>query len=502
MLPGRCVKPEKHVQTPRNQTETIGREIPLNRELGLCERAIAPYESRMGTVDPRPHVVIVGGGFGGITAAQSLAGADVRITLIDRTNHHLFQPLLYQVATAGLSPADIAGPIRGILSKQENASVLLAEVTRIDLNARRVHLQDGALDYDFLILAAGFKTNYFGHDEWETDAPGLKSLAEALEIRKRILLSFEHAERETDPKERERRLTFAVIGGGATGVEMAGAIAELSRFALARDFRAISPKESRVVLIDAGARLLSAFPGDLSESATIQLRELGVEVRRDTRVTKVDARGINVAEIGPDGRVREQHAQERIDAGVVVWAAGVQATSLTKSLGVPLDSNGRVMVGRDLSIPGHAEAFAIGDMSHFEQSGKPLPSLSPVAMQSARAVARSIKRTLAKKSRIDFHYRDKGTMATIGRSRAIAQAGRIHLSGFVAWLAWLMVHIWFLIGFRNRIVVMLNWMWSYFTYGRGARLIVSDHPMRPAKPRSESIKLAKAAERALDRTGE
>jgi NADH dehydrogenase len=408
----------------------------------------------------QPRVVIVGGGFGGLIAAKTLAHAPVRVTLLDRTNHHLFQPLLYQVASAGLSPADIASPIRSILSRQGNVEVQLATVTAVDLPKKRVILEDGEVDYDFLILAMGARTNYFGHPEWEPNAPGLKSLADAIEVRRRTLLAFERAERvsEAEEKERQRLLTFIAIGGGPTGVELAGAFAELRRFALRKDFRAIRPEEARVILLEAGPRILPSFDESLSRKAVTQLEQLGVMVRVGAKVTAIDAHGV---ELGG----------ERIEAATVVWAAGVEVSPVVRSLGVALDKQGRVLVGEDLSLPGHPEAFAIGDIIHFEQDGQPLAGVSQVAMQGGRFAARAIERTLAGRPRGRFHYVDKGIMATIGRSRAVAQPFGFKLSGFIAWLAWLVVHIWYLIGFRNRLIVMFEWFWAYLTYKRGARLI-------------------------------
>jgi NADH dehydrogenase len=407
-------------------------------------------------------VVIVGGGFGGLIAAKSLARAPVQVTLLDRTNHHVFQPLLYQVASAGLSPADIASPIRSILSRQKNVEVQLATVTAVDLTQKRVILEDGEVAYDFLILAAGARTNYFGHPEWEANAPGLKSLADAIEVRRRTLLAFERAERATkaEEKERQRLLTFVAIGGGPTGVELAGAFAELRRFALRKDFRAIRPEEARVILLEAGPRILPSFDESLSRKAVTQLEQLGVTVRVGAKVTAIDAHGV---ELG----------NERIEAATVVWAAGVEVSPVVRSLGVALDKQGRVLVGEDLSLPGHPEAFAIGDIVHFEQDGQPLAGVSQVAMQGGRFAARAIERTLAGRARGRFHYVDKGIMATIGRSRAVAQPFGFKLSGFVAWLAWLVVHIWYLIGFRNRLIVMFEWFWAYLTYKRGARLITA-----------------------------
>jgi NADH dehydrogenase len=427
----------------------------------------------------RPHVVVIGGGFGGLSAVRALDGAKVDITVLDRTNHHLFQPLLYQVAMAGLSPAEIAWPIRTILSKQRNAKVVLAEVVGVSLDRKTVTYQDGdeifAIQYDYLVLATGAKTTYFGHDEWEKYAIGLKDLDEAVEIRRRVLLSFEAAERSSDPDERRRLLTFAVIGAGPTGVELAGAIAELSRSVLARDYRSINPKATRVTLVEAGDRVLAAFDPKLSASALEQLGELNVDVKLKTKVTNVDARGVHLE----DGTV--------LETGTVIWAAGVGATSLTRTLGVELDRGGRVVVEPDCSIPGHNEAFAIGDMALLtHQGGKPLPGVSPVAMQQGRFVARQIKAELAgKRAPETFHYVDKGSMATIGRSRAIAEIGKIRLSGFIAWMAWLVVHIFFLIGFRNRFAVLFNWAYQYFAYQRGARIITgrrlsAGQPVDPA----------------------
>jgi NADH:quinone reductase (non-electrogenic) len=421
-----------------------------------------------------PHVVIVGGGFGGLSAGVALGRARVRITLVDRTNHHLFQPLLYQVATAGLSPAEIAAPIRSIFRRQKNARIVLGEVTGFDLSAREVFIGEEALTYDFLVVATGAETSYFGHDDWAKYAPGLKDVDDALEIRRRVLLAFESAERDGDPERRRQLMTFVVVGGGPTGVELAGALAELSRFVLARDFRSIRPDEARVILLEGGPRILAALPEDLSVRATRQLERLGVEVRLSKTVTA----------IGPDG---VRLGDELIPSSTVLWAAGVRSTPLTRALGVPLDRGGRVLVEADLSVPAHPEAFVIGDAAAFthqpDLDGKILPGVSPVAMQEGRAVARSIVRTMAQKPREPFRYRDKGSLATIGRSAAVADFGGLHLSGFVAWLAWLLIHIFFLIGFRNRVVVLFEWMWSYFTYQRGARLITG-HRMEAGAPRS------------------
>jgi NADH:ubiquinone reductase (H+-translocating) len=419
----------------------------------------------------QPHVVIVGGGFGGLTAAQALKRAPVRVTLIDRTNHHLFQPLLYQVAMAGLSPAEIASPIRSILQSQRNATVLLAEVTGVDNARRLVLLRDGEMPFDYLVLATGAQTNYFGHNEWEQYALGLKDLDDAVEIRRRVLLAFEAAEREKDEERRRKLLTFVVIGGGPTGVELAGALSELSRYVLARDFRNINPSSTRVLLLEGFGRILPSFPEDLSAKAVEQLHGLGVEVRTGAMVTDINADGVRLGD-------------ELIPSKTVLWGAGVRATPLTSTLGVELDKMGRVIVEPDLSLPGHPEVFAIGDMAAFmHQDGKALPGVSPVAMQEGRAVARSIIRSIRGEAREKFRYVDKGNLATIGRSAAIADFGRIKLSGFPAWMGWLLIHIFFLIGFRNRFVVMFNWMWSYFTYERGARLITG-HRLEPGPPES------------------
>ncbi|MEW6731277.1 MAG: NAD(P)/FAD-dependent oxidoreductase [Acidobacteriota bacterium] len=425
------------------------------------------------TVHSQPHIVIVGGGFGGLTAAQALKHAPVRITLIDRTNHHLFQPLLYQVAMAGLSPAEIASPIRTILRKQRNTTVLLAEVTAVNLVERIVKLGDGQLHYDYLILATGAQTTYFNHNEWAEYALGLKDIDDAIEIRRRVLLAFEAAEREIDVAHQRRLLTFIVIGAGPTGVELAGTLSELSRFVLARDFRSINPSSVRVLLLEGGPRILATFPEDLSEKAVQQLQQLGVEVHTQAMVTKIDADGVHLN-------------NEFISSATVLWCAGVRATPLTQTLGVELDRAGRVLVEPDLSIPGHREAFIIGDAAAFlHQDGKPLPGIAPVAMQQGRAVAEMIIATLAGKPRSPFHYQDKGNLATIGRSAAVAHFGRVHLSGFIAWFIWLAIHIFFLIGFRNRFIVIFNWLWSYLTYQRGARLITG-HRLQAGPPHSDT----------------
>jgi NADH dehydrogenase len=406
-----------------------------------------------------PRVVIIGGGFGGLAAARALARAPVQITLLDRHNHHLFQPLLYQVATAGLSPAEIASPIRRILSAQQNVTVLLAEATAVDPEAKLVHLADGDLSYDQLILATGATHSYFGRDHWSLHAPGLKTLDDALEIRRRVLLAFEKAEREEDAERRRQWLTLVVVGGGPTGVEMAGALAEIARHTLPGDFRHIDPTSARVVLVEAGPRVLAAYPPDLSESARRQLEALGVQVWTGAAVTAVDAEGV-------------QMGGDRLAARTVVWAAGVEASPLARSLGVPLDRAGRVRVEQDLSVPGQPDIFVIGDLAAVESDGHAVPGVAPAAIQMGRHASANVLRRLRGEPTAAFRYRDKGSLATVGRSRAVAVIGRLKLSGFLAWAAWLFVHIVFLIGFRNRFVVLFTWMWAYLTYERSARLIV------------------------------
>jgi NADH:ubiquinone reductase (H+-translocating) len=409
----------------------------------------------------RKRVVVIGGGFGGIAAAKALARAPVHVTLVDRSNHYLFQPLLYQVAMAGLAPNEIATPIRSVLRQVENARVLLAEVTSVDLSARLVSTREcTALHYDYLVLAPGAVNAYFGHQDWAHIAPGLKDLDDAVEIRRRVLLAFEAAEREPDLVAQRRHLTFVVIGGGPTGVELAGAIAELATFVLSRDFRSINPDGARVVLIEGGPRVLATFDPELSERASHSLHEMGVEVRVNARVTAMDAQGVAIGD-------------SRIEASTVLWAAGVRASPLCERLGLPVDRGGRVAVEADCSVPGHPEVFVIGDAASLTEAGAslPLPGVSPVAMQQGRFVARMIIDSIERRERGVFHYVDKGSMATIGRRRAVAAVGKLKLSGFIAWLAWLTVHIFYLIDFRSKVVVLFDWAWSYFTYQRGSRLI-------------------------------
>ncbi len=424
-----------------------------------------PEDESVSGSDARPHVAIVGGGFGGLYAARGLAGTPVRVTLLDRRNHHLFQPLLYQVATAALNESDIAIPLRSILRHARNVTVLLAEVRAVDLAARRLELPDGALTYDAVVLAAGAGHSYFGHDDWEPLAPSLKTLEDAVEIRRRVLLAYEEAERQTDGAEQRALLTFVVVGGGPTGVELAGALAEISRETIARDFRHIDPTRARIILLEGGPRILSTFPDPLPARAAEALTRIGVEVRTGATVTRVTPDAVWLG-------------GEQIRARTVLWAAGVAASPLGRTLGVPLDRAGRVAAERDLSIPGHPEAFVIGDLCAFTgDDGRPLPGLAPVALQQGRAAARNVLHRLAGEPTEPFHYRDRGSMATIGRAAAVAVIGRRRLSGLVAWLAWLFVHIAFLIGFRNRFLVLFEWAWAYVSWQRGARLITG--PWRP-----------------------
>ncbi len=416
------------------------------------------------------HVVIVGGGFGGLYAARALAGANVRVTLLDRKNHHTFQPLLYQVATAGLNPADIAAPIRRILRGQENVTVLLGEVTSVDVAGRRVLLADGdAIGYDHLILATGATHSYFGHPEWAQTAPGLKTIEDALEMRKRIFFAFEAAEREADPALHREWLTLVVIGGGATGVELAGTLAEIARKTLARDFRRIDPREARIILVEAGPSILAGYVPELREKAREQLVRLGVEVRLSTKVTAVDDTGVLVGEA----------PGERIAARTVLWAAGVAASPLVRSLNAPLDRAGRVQVEADLTVPGHPEIHVVGDTATLLQDGAPIPGVARAAIDGGRYAAADILRTLRGEPRPPFQFHNPGMLATIGRGAAIADLGGLKLSGFVAWAAWLFIHILFLIGFRNRFAVVLEWAAAYLTYDRGARLITGKLPDAP-----------------------
>jgi NADH:ubiquinone reductase (H+-translocating) len=406
-------------------------------------------------------VVIVGAGFAGLSAAKLLGGKKgLHLTVIDRRNYHLFQPLLYQVATAGLSPAEIAVPIRSELSKFKNVHVVMGAVTTIDIKSKKVMTRDEEYSYDYLILASGAQHSYFGKDQWEDFAPGLKTLEQATEIRRRILDAFEQAEIEKDLEKRKSLLTFIIVGGGPTGVEMAGSIAEISRHTLERDFRNIDPSRTRVILIEAGERVLSSMDPKLSKIAIRDLEEMGVQVWTSTRVTSMQQDGVFLG-------------NEFISARTVIWAAGVAPSSLGKNLGVPLDRIGRVVVGKDLSLPSHPEVFVVGDLASFTFKNNTLPGLAPVAMQEGRHVASNILRLIKQKSTQDFKYFDKGSMATIGRSRAVLEFHGLMASGWFAWLAWLFIHIFYLIGFQNKFFVFMRWMWSYLTFGKGARLIIS-----------------------------
>jgi NADH dehydrogenase len=410
-----------------------------------------------------PHVVVIGGGFGGLAAARGLAKAPVRVTLVDRRNHHLFQPLLYQVATAALNPADIAYPIRAVVANQPNCRVLLGEVTAIDVATRVVTLDGGSLHYDILVVATGATHSYFGKDQWAPLAPGLKSVEDALEMRRRIFLAYEAAERESDPVAQREWLTFAVVGGGPTGVELAGALGEIGLHTLAKDFRSIDPTEVRVVLFEGKDRVLGTYPPKLSEAAKKSLQGRHVDVRVNTFVTDIDARGVTV---------KSDKGTERIGARTVLWAAGVQASPLARSLGVPLDRSGRVAVEPDLSIPGHPEIFVIGDLAKMISKGTEVPGVAQGALQGGKHVARIIASgARGKPSRPPFEYWDKGNMATIGRADAVIATKRFARAGFLAWMLWWIVHIFFLVGFRNRVYMMFHWGWSWLTYKRGSRLI-------------------------------
>ncbi|MBV9189817.1 MAG: NAD(P)/FAD-dependent oxidoreductase [Betaproteobacteria bacterium] len=403
-----------------------------------------------------PRVIIVGCGFGGLWAAQALAKAEVELTVIDRTNHHLFTPLLYQVATAGLSAPSVAGAIRHILGDQRNTTVLYGEVRSVDPAKRIVRLENGdELGYDCLILAPGTTHSYFGHDEWAPYAPGLKTLEDALEIRRRVLSAFERAERESDPQKRLAWLTFVVVGGGATGVELAGTFAEIARHTLRGEFRRIDPQTARVVLVEGASRVLPPYPPELSANAQLQLERLGVTVWPGRMVTGIDADGVSLG-------------AERIACKTVIWAAGVASSPLGATLGAPLDRAGRVRVAADLSVPGHPEIFVAGDLASVEG----VPGIAPAAKQMGRHAAKNVLHLLAKRATIPFRYRDYGQLATIGRNAAVVVMGKVKLSGFSAWLVWLVAHIYFLINFRNRLVVMIDWAWAYWTYQRYARIIM------------------------------
>jgi NADH:ubiquinone reductase (H+-translocating) len=418
-------------------------------------------------VPAQPHVVILGGGFAGLDAARTLAAAPVRITLVDRHNYHLFQPLLYQVATASLSPGDVASPIRWILRRQANARVLLADVRGIDPQRRCVLLDGSAgdeervIEYDYLIVATGAAHAYFGHPEWASRAPGLKTLDDALDIRRQVLLAFEAAERETDVEAQRRLLTFVIVGGGPTGVELAGALAEIARQSLRQDFRVIRPESARILLVEGGPHLLAAFPEKLRRAAAASLTRLGVEVRTGAIVTSVDAEGVKIGD-------------ERISAQTVLWAAGVAASPLATSLGVPLDRAGRVLAEPTLQVPGLPNVFVVGDICALQQDGHWLPGVAQVAKQGGQHAAKNVARAVSGQALQPFHYTDFGNMATIGRGSAVADIGPMHVSGLFAWLMWVLIHIFWLIGFRSRVAVMSEWAWAYFSLQRRVRLITGE----------------------------
>ena len=425
-----------------------------------------------------PHVIIIGGGFGGLAAARALADAELEITLLDRSNHHLFQPLLYQVATAGLSAPAISAPIRSILAGQRNVTSLMAAVSSIDKERQVVCLENGSeINYDYLIVAAGSTHSYFGRDDWAVLAPGLKTLEDAFTIRSRILMAFEYAERESDPARRLEWLTFTVIGAGATGVEMAGTLIEIARHTLKGEFRRIDPQQARVVLLEGSERVLGAYPSDLSEKAAQQLRKLGVDVRTGSRVTDIAVDCVRYA---------NQDGEQRLASRTVIWSAGVAASPLGKALNTPLDRAGRVIVQSDLSLPQHPELFVIGDLAAALSEGKPVPGVSPAAKQMGSVAARNILNRIAGKAPEDFVYRDYGALATIGRKAAVAMVGKFKLSGYPAWLFWLFVHVYFLIGFRNRLLVMSDWAWAYLTFKRSARVISGSIDGKLGKPEEGS----------------
>jgi NADH dehydrogenase len=454
---------------PKNNA-TFGTSVSLS---GKTDKSRNKTDNEKDATMTVPHVIILGCGFGGLFAARELAGADVRITMIDRSNHHLFQPLLYQVATAGLSAPAISAPIRHILAKQKNLTSLMATVTDIDTDAARrmVRLDDGSeLNYDYLIVATGSTHSYFGNDSWAQFAPGLKTLDDAFVIRRKILMAFEYAEREADPVKQRTLLTFAIVGAGPTGVEMAGTLIEIARRTLEGEFRRIDPHTAQVVLLEGSERVLSAYPADLSEKARAQLVRLGVDVRTGSKVTGIDATGVNYHNV---------NGEQRLPTATVIWSAGVAASPLGRALGAPLDRAGRVVVQQDLSIAGHPEVFVIGDLAAVESDGKPVPGVSPAAKQMGVVAARNIQALLEQRATAEFRYKDMGSLATIGRKAAVVMLGKLKFSGYPAWLFWLLVHVYFLIGFRNRLMVMTDWAWAYMTFQRNARIVTGPEPRPP-----------------------
>jgi NADH:ubiquinone reductase (H+-translocating) len=437
----------------------------------------------------QPRIVIVGGGFGGLNVAQALAERPVQVTLVDRRNHHLFQPLLYQVATAALNASDIAIPIRRILRSQKNVEVLLAEARSVEFSENRLLLDEGSLTYDYLVVATGARHSYFGRDEWMPVAPGLKSIGDALEIRRRVLSAFEQAEREPDEERREAWLTFVVVGAGPTGVELSGALCEIAQHALARDFRRINPAQAKVILLEGSDRVLPPYVPELSEKARRQLVRLGVDVRTGQRVTGIDGDGVQVGE-------------ERIPTRTVLWAAGVMGSGFGRALAVPLDRAGRIIVESDLRIAGHPNVFAIGDGACLMQDGAPVPGVAPAAVQEAQHTAKNILRAVQGEALQPFRYRNKGSLATVGRTAAVADFGKLKLSGPLAWFAWLVLHLMFLVGFRNRVIVLFQWLWSFVSYDRGARLITGPLTRDPEQPRAErrSVQAKPAAQGAESNT--
>jgi NADH dehydrogenase len=428
-------------------------------------------------MESRHRVLILGGGFGGLYAAKALRKAPVELTVLDRRNFHLFQPLLYQVATGSLSPGEIASPLRAVLRRQQNTQVLLGEAEDLDAEHRRVILDSGNLEYDTLIVATGSTDSYFGHDDWERVAPGLKSIEEATEIRHKILYAFEAAEKEHDPEIRREWLTFVLVGGGPTGVELAGALGEIAHDTLRRDFRSIRPQDAVILLVEGGPRVLPAYPEDLSAKAEASLSRLGVTVRKNAFVTSIEPTGVTVKMSG---------GEERIAARTVIWSAGVQASPFGRILqqraGAQLDRAGRVLVNPDCSVPGHAEIFVIGDLAHLEQDGKLLPGVAQVAMQQGGYVAKLIQKRLRSQTVAPFHYFDKGNLAVIGRAAAVAQIGPLHMSGLLAWITWLFVHLMYLVEFSNRVLVFIHWGFLYLTFDRGARLITGSDPATEENP--------------------